>query len=142
MTVWLRSYAGLLLAITALAGLQSTPENLSDHDVAVIQELYHLWSSKSESIWPGVSKLHVPILYIKSNSEYAVQFPHQLNGFVPVRTPSEHAGRATRDRNAFYHLGMGKALALDRVDPRWKKQYFAARVWLDDLLHISMDGSK
>jgi len=38
----------------------------------------------------------------------------------------KHAGRATRDRNAFYHLGMGKALALDKVYPAWKTQYFAA----------------
>jgi hypothetical protein len=37
-------------------------------------------------------------------------------------------------------FGMGKALALDRVDPGWKRQYFASGVWLDDLLNISMSG--
>jgi hypothetical protein len=50
----------------------------------------------------------------------------------------KHAGRAAQDRNAFYHLGMGKALALDRVSPDWKKQYFANGVWLDDLLRLSL----
>ena len=46
----------------------------------------------------------------------------------------KYAGRAARDRNAFYHLGMGKALTLDKVSPDWKTRYFAAGVWLDDLL--------
>lgn len=46
----------------------------------------------------------------------------------------KHAGRAARDRTAFYHLGMGKALALDAVMPAWKSKYFDAGVWLDDLL--------
>lgn len=46
----------------------------------------------------------------------------------------KHAGRAAQDRNAFYHLGFGKALALDAISPNWKQQYFAPQVWLDDLL--------
>ncbi|MGI9070268.1 MAG: hypothetical protein ACR2JB_02790 [Bryobacteraceae bacterium] len=343
MSFWPYSSAALLLATTALARLPPIPDNLSDQDIAVIQELYHLWSTKSESIWPGASKVQIPILYIKSNTEYAIGFPGHVTGFAPARTPSElqgsvqvrkrtlatnlsasfpvegtatvvigcpdllkkspeewvitashemfhvfqaangsyakistlgissrgiaswqltfpfpysnadvmrlihlqgytlwlaatskddsdvkynigtaieiadiyrtfldrlakpqdhlysefqewnegvaayteyrfaeaaaindympassfrrllgfhgydrlwkgtyqnwpylvkHAGRAARDRNAFYHLGMGKALALDRVDPGWKRQYFASGVWLDDLLNISMSGMK
>lgn len=47
---------------------------------------------------------------------------------------TKHAGRATKSRNAFYHLGAGKALALDRVDAAWKKRYFQPDLWLDDLL--------
>ena len=46
----------------------------------------------------------------------------------------KHAGRAAQSRTAFYHLGMGKALALDRISPGWKDKYFAPGVWLDDLL--------
>jgi hypothetical protein len=51
----------------------------------------------------------------------------------------KHAGRAARDRNAFYHLGMGKALALDKAYPAWKNQYFAAGIWLDDLLKTALE---
>jgi hypothetical protein len=47
---------------------------------------------------------------------------------------AKHAGRAAKSRTAFYHLCMGKALALDRVSPSWKKKYFIPGIWLDDLL--------
>ncbi|HYP12970.1 MAG TPA: hypothetical protein VEQ63_03525 [Bryobacteraceae bacterium] len=47
---------------------------------------------------------------------------------------SKHAGRAAKGRTAFYHLGTGKALALDKVDAGWKKRYFLPGIWLDDLL--------
>jgi hypothetical protein len=47
---------------------------------------------------------------------------------------TKHAGRAAKSRDAFYHLGAGKALALDKVDAGWKMKYFGAGVWLDDLL--------
>ena len=50
----------------------------------------------------------------------------------------KHAGRAARSRDAFYHLGMGKALALDRVYPEWKKRYFDNGIWLDDLLRLAV----
>lgn len=51
----------------------------------------------------------------------------------------KHTGRAAQDRNMFYHLGLGKALALDRVDPGWKSRYFLPEVWLDDLLASSIE---
>lgn len=54
----------------------------------------------------------------------------------------KHAGRAAQDRNMFYHLGMGKALALDKIDPDWKRQYFAKEIWLDDLLTSSLSQAK
>jgi hypothetical protein len=47
---------------------------------------------------------------------------------------AKHAGRAAKSRTAFYHLGMGKALALDRVSPAWKEKYFIPGIWLDDIL--------
>lgn len=46
----------------------------------------------------------------------------------------KHAGRAAQSRTAFYHLGMGKALALDKAGPGWKECYFDPGIWLDDLL--------
>lgn len=46
----------------------------------------------------------------------------------------KHAGRAAQSRTAFYHLGLGKGLLLDRLMPDWKSRYFAPGVWLDDLL--------
>jgi hypothetical protein len=47
---------------------------------------------------------------------------------------AKHAGRAAKNRNAFYHLGMGKALSLDRLSSTWKEKYFVPGIWLDDLL--------
>ena len=47
---------------------------------------------------------------------------------------TKHAGRAAKSRTAFYHVGAGKALALDKVDAGWKKRYFLPGIWLDDLL--------
>lgn len=47
---------------------------------------------------------------------------------------AKHAGRAAKTRTAFYHLGAGKAVALDKVDAAWKKKYFLPGIWLDDLL--------
>jgi hypothetical protein len=47
---------------------------------------------------------------------------------------AKHAGRAIKNRTAFYHLGFGKALALDKANPSWKERYFLPNVWLNDLL--------
>lgn len=47
---------------------------------------------------------------------------------------AKHAGRVSRSRSVFYHLGMAKAMALDRTYPAWKERYFAPGLWLDDLL--------
>ena len=50
----------------------------------------------------------------------------------------KHAGRAAKSRTAFYHLGMGKGLLLDRLMPDWKTRYFAPTVWLDDLVFAAL----
>jgi hypothetical protein len=50
----------------------------------------------------------------------------------------KHAGRAAKSRTAFYHLGMGKALLLDRIKPTWKQDYFQQDVWMDDLLENAL----
>jgi hypothetical protein len=55
---------------------------------------------------------------------------------------AKHAGRAAKSRTAFYHLGMGKALALDKLSQTWKHRYFAPAVWLDDLLAEAIEGPK
>jgi hypothetical protein len=52
----------------------------------------------------------------------------------------KHAGRATKSRTTFYHLGMGKALALDLVLPGWKTKYFMPEIWLDDLLREASES--
>lgn len=46
----------------------------------------------------------------------------------------KHAGRAAQSRVAFYHLGLGKGLLLDRLMPDWKTRYFAPGVWLNNLV--------
>jgi peroxiredoxin len=55
---------------------------------------------------------------------------------------AKHAGRASRSRIAFYHLGLGKGLLLDRLLPVWKDRYFAPGVWLDDLLAAALGKTK
>jgi len=50
----------------------------------------------------------------------------------------KHAGRAAQSRTAFYHLGLGKGLLLDRLMPDWKTRYFAPGVWLDDLVFAAL----
>jgi peroxiredoxin len=50
----------------------------------------------------------------------------------------KHAGRAAQTRTAFYHLGLGKGLLLDRLMPDWKTRYFAPNVWLNDLLMTAL----
>ena len=50
----------------------------------------------------------------------------------------KHAGRAAQNRDAFYHLGLGKALALDRIDSHWKDRYFVAGIWMNDLLEAAV----
>lgn len=50
----------------------------------------------------------------------------------------KHAGRAALSRTAFYHLGLGKGLLLDKLMPDWKSRYFAPGVWLDDLVFSAL----
>ena len=51
---------------------------------------------------------------------------------------AKHAGRAARSRTAFYHVGLGKGLLLDRLMPDWKTRYFSPGVWINDLLMIAV----
>lgn len=50
----------------------------------------------------------------------------------------KHAGRVARSRLEFYHLGLGKGLALDELGIDWKDSYFAPGVWLDDMLESAV----
>ena len=50
----------------------------------------------------------------------------------------KHAGRAAQSRTTFYHLGLGKALLLDRLMPDWKTRYFAPNIWFNDLLMTAL----
>ena len=47
---------------------------------------------------------------------------------------SATTGRVARSRTEFYHLGLGKCLLLDRLEPAWKARYVDAGLWLPDLL--------
>ena len=55
---------------------------------------------------------------------------------------TKHAGRAAKSRSAFYHLGTGKALALDKVYQGWKARYFVPGLWFDDLLAEAMERTR
>lgn len=50
----------------------------------------------------------------------------------------KHAGRTAQSRTAFYHLGLGKGLLLDRLMPDWKTRYFAPNILLNDLLMTTL----
>ncbi|MEO8662461.1 MAG: hypothetical protein ABI693_28630 [Bryobacteraceae bacterium] len=54
---------------------------------------------------------------------------------------AKHAGRASQGRSMFYHLGLAKALALDKANPRWKERYFEPGVWLDDIIAASLPAA-
>jgi hypothetical protein len=49
MPAGMQASASCLIAVL-LAGLPVSTAKLSPRDVAVVQELYHLWSSRAESI--------------------------------------------------------------------------------------------
>ena len=53
----------------------------------------------------------------------------------------KHAGRVSRNRVEFYGLGMGLALALDRVKENWKEIYFEPGIWLVDLMDSAVQGN-
>jgi hypothetical protein len=54
---------------------------------------------------------------------------------------AKHAGRAAQGRSMFYHLGLAKALALDKTNPKWKERYFEPGVWLDDIIAASLPAT-
>ena len=68
---------------------------------------------------------------------------------LPDFAPYDAAARALRDRireqlttvklgdaerSAFYPVGAGEGILLDRVNPGWRSQYFSAGFTLDGLL--------
>jgi len=62
---------------------------------------------------------------------------HFLDQGATASKPSASSattGRVAKSRTEFCHLGLGKCLLLDRLDPRWKARYFDAGVWLPELL--------
>jgi hypothetical protein len=53
-------------------------------------------------------------------------------GPTTMLNPIRFVGQGVSGRTMFYYLGMGKAYALDRMDPDWKRGY--RRATLDELL--------
>lgn len=68
------------------------------------------------------------------NSSYAAVWA-QRYGDVSMINPIRFVGEGVRGRVMFYFLGMGKAYALDGLDPGWRKSYKNAT--LDELLQRS-----
>jgi hypothetical protein len=78
-TMSLTRLNSVLLAIAATIATGQTPKSSQDllgEDRTVIDESLHLWCSKADSIWPHASEVRIPMLYIKSDTEYAVGFPN------------------------------------------------------------------
>ena len=72
-----------LSSLTCLAQTSNVAPALSREDSIRIAEVYNLWKSVGDSIWPGWTKVPVPMLYITSDYEYAIGFPKSLTGFQP-----------------------------------------------------------
>jgi hypothetical protein len=51
---------------------------LSKEDAAVIGEAYHLWKAVGDNVWPGWTKISVPMIYVAKDHEYAIDFPKLL----------------------------------------------------------------
>jgi hypothetical protein len=49
-----------------------------------------------------------------------------------------HCGKGVQGRFMFYYLGCAKGLLLDKVFPEWKKHYFTADIWLDDIFDLAV----
>ena len=79
-----------LLVAGLLAKTIASPQTgMTAHDAAVIEEVHHLWSVEASRIWPGASRTEVPLLYIKSDTEYAIGFPEKIKGFALVLTSGQ-----------------------------------------------------
>ena len=103
----------LLLAGSVLRTVASTQATLTVQDAAVVDELYHLWSEKAGRIWPGASETKVPVLYIKSDTEYAIAFPEKMKGFVPLSTLGEqHRSVQARPRTLATDLSASSQLTV------------------------------
>jgi hypothetical protein len=74
-------------------------------------------------------------LAARTSDEYRQAWGSDYSGRLML---VKHAGRAAKSRTAFYHLGMGKSLLLDRLNPAWKRDYFRENVWMDDLLEKAL----
>ena len=60
---------------------------------------------------------------------------YELNELFQLK----HSGSVSRSRLEFYSLGLGLALALDRLAPRWKHAFFEPGIWTDALLARALE---
>jgi hypothetical protein len=136
------------VAAEALAVLRSTLQAKTGDNKA---ERYMLFQEASEG---GAKYVELRIAEAAADRTYEPTVAFQaLPGFVDYARVWEasyanqlflvkHAGRLTKSRTEFYHLGLGKCLLLDRLDLTWKERYFDAGVWLPDLIEAAMQGSE
>ena len=79
----MRPLAHVAFIIVLLSKRQSSAEDvpgppLSKEDAAVIGEAYHLWKAVGDKVWPGLTKISAPMIYITNDHEYAIDFPKLL----------------------------------------------------------------
>lgn len=98
---WLAAAIGLFVLIASLgsAVLQSPPAGspdqarrrsdaddlslMSERDAICIAEAYYLWQSLGDKVWPGWTKIDMPMVYITQEREFAIGFQQPLAGFSP-----------------------------------------------------------
>lgn len=52
---------------------------LSKREATLIGEAYNLWKELGEDLWPGWTRIDMPIFYVGENYEYAIDFPKTLS---------------------------------------------------------------
>ncbi|MFN2532508.1 MAG: TlpA disulfide reductase family protein [Pyrinomonadaceae bacterium] len=67
---------------------QPASAQLPGPDAVRIAEAFNLWRSLGEKIWPGWTKVSMPLLYITADYEYAIGFPKTMAGFRPLEQSS------------------------------------------------------
>lgn len=72
--------SALLLATSGLSASERQPK-LSKDDAIVISESYRLWQQFGEELWPGWTKIEMPMVYITESTEFAIGFPNQPSSF-------------------------------------------------------------
>jgi hypothetical protein len=131
----------ILAAVAALpaqaAGQRGGPAGapaatFSAADRAVIEEAYHLWRSLGDGLWPGWTKVRMPVLLVAAEHEFAAGFPKPLRGFEALPdTRCDGAPVQVRARTFDTHLAasfpvegisavvIGRPAALEKSPGEW-----------------------
>jgi hypothetical protein len=72
----------LALSLCSTHAQTSVQAMLSDRDVAVLEEAYHVWRTLGDDVWPEWTAIDMPVLYVAGDHEYGIGFPKTLSEAV------------------------------------------------------------